>query len=67
MTHDARTLRYPHPDISVHDTVKLELGTNKVLEHLKFEIGMNKKIKKTLKLQKISINICFNIKRINFS
>lgn len=39
VTNDARTLRYPHPDIAVHDTVKLELGTNKVLEHLKFEIG----------------------------
>jgi small subunit ribosomal protein S4e len=39
VTNDSRTLRYPHPDISVYDTVKLELGTNKVLEHLKFEIG----------------------------
>lgn len=39
VTHDARTLRYPHPDISVYDTVKLELATNKIQEVLKFEIG----------------------------
>lgn len=58
MTHDARTLRYPHPDISVHDTVKLELGTNKVLENLKFEIGMNKK---TLKFKKkLNKYLCFH-------
>lgn len=39
VTHDARTLRYPHPEISVYDTIKLDLATNKVLEHVKFEIG----------------------------
>ena len=39
VTHDARTLRYPHPDIAVLDTVKLDLATNKVVDHLKFEIG----------------------------
>jgi len=48
VTHDARTLRYPHPDISVFDTVKLELGSNKVLDHLKFEIGMNFFLKKNI-------------------
>ena len=39
VTNDARTLRYPHPEISVLDTVKLDLATNKVVDHLKFEIG----------------------------
>ena len=39
VTHDARTIRYPHPEISVYDTVKLEFGTNKIVEHIKFEIG----------------------------
>eukprot|EP01053_Blabericola_migrator_P013172 Blabericola_migrator_1__13171@NODE_902_length_6138_cov_137_766595_g632_i0_p3_GENE_NODE_902_length_6138_cov_137_766595_g632_i0NODE_902_length_6138_cov_137_766595_g632_i0_p3_ORF_typecomplete_len262_score68_84Ribosomal_S4e/PF00900_20/2_5e03Ribosomal_S4e/PF00900_20/2_1e32Ribosomal_S4e/PF00900_20/3_1e03RS4NT/PF08071_12/1e1840S_S4_C/PF16121_5/1_6e15S4/PF01479_25/9_7e06_NODE_902_length_6138_cov_137_766595_g632_i052025987 len=35
--HDGRTLRYVHPDIKVNDTVKLDLATGKVLEHIKFE------------------------------
>jgi len=38
-THDGRTLRYPDPAIKRHDTLKLELGTNKVIGHLKFEQG----------------------------
>ena len=37
VTHDARTLRYPAPDINVLDTVKINLSTGKVTEVIKFE------------------------------
>lgn len=39
VTHDGRTLRFPHPEIAVHDTVKLDIATSAVLEHAKFEPG----------------------------
>jgi len=37
--HDGRTVRYPHPDIKVHDTVKLDLETGKIDSFVKFEVG----------------------------
>jgi small subunit ribosomal protein S4e len=39
LTHDGRTVRYPDPDVKPHDTVRIDLETNKVLDHLKFELG----------------------------
>jgi len=39
VTHDGRTLRFPNPDISVYDTVKLDIATGAVTEHVKFEAG----------------------------
>jgi len=39
VTHDGRTIRFPHPDISVHDTVKVDIETGKILEVIKFETG----------------------------
>jgi len=39
VTHDGRTIRFPHPDISVHDTVKVDVETGKILEVIKFETG----------------------------
>lgn len=38
-THDGRTIRYIDPAVKVHDTVKVDLKTNKVVGHVKFEIG----------------------------
>merc|ERR1740129_1094371 len=38
-THDGRTLRYPDPDVKSNDTVRLDLATGKVLDHVKFETG----------------------------
>lgn len=38
-THDARTLRYPDPLIQVHDTVKVDLETGKIVDFIKFDIG----------------------------
>jgi len=38
-THDGRCIRYPHPDIRVHDSIKLNLKTNKIEETLKFNVG----------------------------
>jgi small subunit ribosomal protein S4e len=39
VTHDGRTLRFPNPEISVYDSVKLDIATGKVLDHCKFETG----------------------------
>ena len=39
VTHDGRTMRYPHPDLQINDTIKLELSTGKVLEQAKLEVG----------------------------
>jgi small subunit ribosomal protein S4e len=38
-THDGRTLRYPDPEIKVHDTVRIDIATNKILDWVKFESG----------------------------
>jgi len=39
VTHDGRTIRYPDPNIKVHDTVKIDLETGKIVDHVKFEAG----------------------------
>jgi small subunit ribosomal protein S4e len=39
VTHDGRTIRYPDPDIKVHDTVKIDLATGKIVDHVKFDVG----------------------------
>jgi len=39
VTHDGRTIRYPDPIIKANDTVKVDLKTNKIIGHLKFEVG----------------------------
>jgi len=39
VTHDGRTIRFPHPDISAHDTVKIDVETGKILDVTKFETG----------------------------
>jgi len=39
VTHDGRTIRFPHPDIAIYDTLKIEIDTGKVLDVIKFETG----------------------------
>jgi len=39
VTHDGRTIRYPHPDVKVNDVVKVNLTTGTFAEHTKFEVG----------------------------
>jgi small subunit ribosomal protein S4e len=39
VTHDGRTIRYPHPDIKKNDTVKYNLTTGEVDGVVKFENG----------------------------
>jgi small subunit ribosomal protein S4e len=39
VTHDGRTIRFPHPLIKRNDTVKLNLRTNDIVTHYKFELG----------------------------
>lgn len=38
-THDGRTIRYPHPDVAVNDTLKVNLATGKIEDHVKFGVG----------------------------
>lgn len=39
VTHDGRTIRFPHPDIAIHDTVKVDIESGKILDTIKFETG----------------------------
>merc|ERR1719152_274789 len=39
VTHDGRTIRYPDPDIKAHGTIRFDIAENKVIDHVKFEIG----------------------------
>jgi len=39
VTHDGRTIRYPDPNIRVHDTVQINLTTGKIEKQFKLEIG----------------------------
>jgi small subunit ribosomal protein S4e len=39
VTHDGRTIRYPDPEIKTHDTVKFDLATGRITEHIKFDVG----------------------------
>jgi ribosomal protein S4E len=38
-THDGRTIRYPSPDVKVGDTVKVDIATGAITEHVSFEVG----------------------------
>jgi small subunit ribosomal protein S4e len=38
-THDGRTIRYPDPAISANDSIKLDLEADKIVDHVKFEVG----------------------------
>ena len=37
VTNDGRTIRFPHPDVHLGDTVKVKLDTGKVIDHFKCE------------------------------
>mmetsp|Transcript_15371 Transcript_15371/g.17109 ORF Transcript_15371/g.17109 Transcript_15371/m.17109 type:complete len:264 (+) Transcript_15371:55-846(+) len=39
VTHDGRTIRYPHPDIRPMDTVKIDIKTGKISQFVKYEVG----------------------------
>ena len=39
VTHDGRTIRYPHPEVQISDTVKIDLASGKILDFIKFETG----------------------------
>jgi ribosomal protein S4E len=39
VTHDGRTIRYPDPAIKVDDTVKVDIASGKVINHIKFDVG----------------------------
>merc|ERR1712099_75725 len=41
VTHDARMIRFPNPDISAFDTLKLNLTTGAVEQVLKLDTGKN--------------------------
>ena len=39
VTHDARTIRYPDPDVKANDTIKVHITTGKMSDIFKFELG----------------------------
>jgi len=39
VTHDGRTIRYPHPDIQINDSVKYDFGTKSISGVIKFQPG----------------------------
>ena len=39
VTHDGRTLRYPHPAVRANDTVKFDVVNNKMVDFVKFDTG----------------------------
>merc|ERR1711966_191029 len=39
VTHDGRTIRFPDPDVKVHDTVMVNLETGKIQNKCKFAVG----------------------------
>jgi small subunit ribosomal protein S4e len=39
ITHDARTIRYPNPHIKANDTIRVDIATGKIEEHIKFDTG----------------------------
>lgn len=38
-THDGRTIRYANPNIKEQDTVKIDIDTGKVIDHINYEPG----------------------------
>jgi small subunit ribosomal protein S4e len=39
VTHDGRSIRYPEPEIRAHDSLILDIKTQKIMDFIKFEIG----------------------------
>lgn len=39
VTHDGRTIRYPDPNVRVHDTIQVDIATVKITDHIKFDAG----------------------------
>jgi small subunit ribosomal protein S4e len=39
VTHDGRTIRFPHPEIQKNDSVKLNLKTGEIIGVYRFELG----------------------------
>ena len=39
VTHDGRTIRYPDPLVRVNDTIRIDLGTGKITDFIKFDVG----------------------------
>ncbi len=39
VTHDGRTIRYPHPEVQVNDTVRFNFETNEFVDYHKFAHG----------------------------
>lgn len=39
VTHDGRTIRFPHPNVRANDTLKVDLNTGTAIDYAKFETG----------------------------
>jgi len=38
-TNDGRTIRFPDPLIKIHDSIKVDVNTGKIVDFIKFEVG----------------------------
>lgn len=38
-THDGRTIRYPDPLVKVHDTIRYDISSGKIVDFIKFQTG----------------------------
>jgi small subunit ribosomal protein S4e len=38
-THDSRTVRNPDPVVKVHDVIKLDVETGKIISTIKFDVA----------------------------
>jgi len=38
-THDARTIRFPHPEINIGDTIKYDYINKKIIDWSRFDVG----------------------------
>ena len=41
VTHDGRTIRYPHPEINIGDSIKYDFNNKKIIDFAKFDVGQS--------------------------
>lgn len=59
ITHDARTIRYPDPRIKANDTIRLDIASGKIEDHIKFDTGTMRNL-----FRKINTTIHFRLGNI---
>lgn len=60
VTHDARTIRYPDPLIKANDTIRIDIETGKITDHVKFDTGRFDRLNALVCLLKKPFPTCFH-------